>query len=677
MNREKRSAFWLAVASFLFLKPVFILGQGLSEGPAEMPAFFSQPLFSPGAISQELPSFEDLGNLKEFNQDQAGTGLEIFSQISHSPLASALAAPVIKELSPDSLSQIKKDIETAVHSDNAQERKALVLQISERLKEAQRKASPKVFAALKSYCKQLQTNAQSGVNAQAFNQSNGLDQALLPLAKVYAHDRNQEELIKNVSRDLSSIQARHVAETLKPFWKSGQNPEESSYAGQLLKNPSLYEASAAQQMERSDGALGGKNTRPVSPLKKNLLAQTPSTNDNEGDSINIGNQSVKRVLFPNNPNGGGDDVPSILAAGNLASQRTQIALYEETLDQDADSILEGARQGKSYEVIIDYSNLFPQKMGRENQDAHRVRSPQLQKLVDAYLAGTPNLKLYVLKGLAKFGIQHSKYRVWNIPLADGKNSQILETGSYNYSAHTQASNWENVVLTDDQKLIDLYQKDFAWMKSVARVFSEDLEPQEPALDTPIPTAGSLDQNFNGVPLPIATFSPAGGTDDTWIKIVKAAKQEIFIGMFAFYPWPSMMSAITERLSSGLPVRILADQGQSHNVASMAALRHLKEAGAQVRVIGGANNGGLFHNKIVIGDPRGDGIVATGSTNMSINGTRNNFENTLYLKGGYLSALTGYLEALWNLGTEADFSQASQGSPNPGPENHSPAPGKNS
>ena len=188
------------------------------------------------------------------------------------------------------------------------------------------------------------------------------------------------------------------------------------------------------------------------------------------------------------------------------------------------------------------------------------------------------------------------------------------------------------------------------MKSLARAFSEDLAPEDPTIQTPIPRADSLDQSFNGVPIPIASFSPAGGTDDAWIQIIKAAKQEIFIGMFAFYPWPSMMSELLNRLSSGLPVRILADERQSHNAASMAAMQHLKEAGAQVRVISGLNEDGLFHNKLVIGDPKGDGIVATGSTNMSINGTRNNFENTLYLKGSYLASITNYLEALWNRAT---------------------------
>ncbi len=655
--RKKITIFWFAAASFLGASPIFALGQNIDAGGAETSAFFSQPLFTPNGLSQELPSFENLGNLEEFKQSQAGTGLKIFSEISRSPLASALAVPILKQLSPDSLSQIKKDIETAVRSGNAQERKALVAQIVERLRDAQVRASPQVFAALKSYGQKIEANAQSGANARAFDQSRELDEALLPLAKVYAHDKSQEGFIKNLSQNLSSIQARHVAETLKPFWASGRNPEEGSYAWNLLSNPSLYQAPADQQMELSEESA----EQPAPPTSRHFLFPASSPND---DPVSIGNQSVRRVLFPNSPSGNGDDIPSVLAAGNLASQQTQIAMYEETLDQDADSILQGARQGKSYELIIDYSNLFPQKMGRGEDGAHQTRSPQLQKLVDAYLAGTPNLKLYVLKGLGKFGIQHSKYRVWNIPQADGKVSQILETGSYNYSAHTQASNWENAVLIDDQKLIDLYQKDFDWMKSVARVFSEDLDPEQPTLNTPIPTAGSLDQSFNGTPLPIATFSPAGGTDDTWIQIIKAAKQEIFIGMFAFYPWPAMMSAITDRVNSGLPVRILADQKQSHNVASMAALQHLKEAGAQVRIIGGASNGGLFHNKIVIGDSKGDGIVATGSTNMSINGTRNNFENTLYLKGGYLSALTNYLEALWNLGAEPDFSQNPQGlSPN--------------
>lgn len=630
----------------------------VSEEPVGMSPLFSQPLFNSGSLSAALPTFETLGTWKEFSGNSGGMDLGIFSRNSY--LAPVLLSPILNELSPESVSQLKEDIAAAAASTDENTRQALVAKISSRLKEAQEASAPKVFSALKAYYKEFQKQTNSSVSPGAFNASKDLDAALLPLAKIYAISKSQKELVKSISRDLTSAQVRHITETLKPFWKSGQNPKEGSYAWQLMRNSSLYDLSAAQELDRP-----AEKQIPASSLASRML-NSPALDGK--DTINIAGQSVARTLFPNRPGGEvGDDIPSILARANLASQQTQIAMYEETLDQDVDSILAGIKQGKSYDIIVDYSNMFPEKMGRENQEFHQTRSPQLQKLVDAYLAGNKNLQISILKGLGRIGIQHSKYRLWNIPLPNGQTSRILQTGSYNYSAHTQASNWENVVLIDDQKLIDLYQKNFTWMKSIARTFSEDLDPEEPSIQSPIPADDSLGQSFNGVSLPVASFSPEGGTDDAWIQIVKAAKQEIFIGMFAFYPWPSMMSELLDRLGSGLPVRILADQRQSHNAASIAAMQHLKEAGAQVRVISGLNNDGLFHNKLVIGDPKGDGIVATGSTNMSVNGTRNNFENTLYLKGGYLASITNYLEALWSMATESDLLQTPT-RPNPESEN---------
>lgn len=364
-------------------------GAGISEEPVGMSPLFSQPLFNPGPLAAALPTFESLGNWKEFSGNSGGMDLKVFSQNSYSPMAPALLSPILKELSPESISQLEKDIASAAASTDENTRQALVAKISSRLREAQKASAPKVFSALQAYFKELQKQTNSLVTPDAFNAFQDLNAALLPLAKIYATSQSQKELLKNISHDLALAQARHITDTLKPFWKTGQNPEEGSYAWQLMRNPSLYRPPAAEEIDWST-----KKQIPASSLAPRIL-NSPVLDGS--DTIDIAGQPVPRALFPNHPEGGtGDDIPSLLARANLASQKTQIAMYEETLDQDVDSILTGIAQGKSYDIIVDYSNMFPEKMGRRDQEFYRTRSPQLQKLVDAYLAGNKNLQISVL-----------------------------------------------------------------------------------------------------------------------------------------------------------------------------------------------------------------------------------------------------------------------------------------
>ncbi len=570
------------------------------------------------------------------------------------------------------MASLKRNIAALSATQDAKTQKALIAKIVKQLSSAGNKASPKVIAALEKYETRLEATGNSqAISPEDFEQAKALDQALPSLAKLYAKNEGQSNVIKNISRSLANIQYLHITKTLEPFWKSGKNPEPDSYAGKLASDPAF----------NSDTPWKGPNWMASQPQPAKVAApqgmpgiltmgQFPQILiPTHADMINIGGQSVRRTLFPNVPNGTGDDIPSILAAGNNASDFTQIMLYEETLDEDVASIIAGLKQGRSYDIVADYSNLFPTKLGFKNE----TRSPQLQQLVDAYLGGNRNLTLNVLKGLGRIGIQHAKYRIWNVRLPNGNTGLILQTGSYNYSQHSQDHNWENVVLIDDPKLIAFYQKYFKWAKSLSRPFSEDLAPTDPIIKTMIPQDSALVQSFYDVPLPIASFSPNGGTGDAWTKIINNSKQDVFVGMFGFYHSPDLVSKMIARLDSGLSLRVLADAKQSHNPASIADMKRVKDAGALVRTIGGASGDGLFHNKLLTGDSKsGSGIVATGSTNMSINGNQHNFENTLYLKDSYLGALTDFLEALWNMGTDADFTKLSTPLPQtpgntPGPQ----------
>jgi hypothetical protein len=661
--------YW-ALATLLIIAQCTVSAIEIAGPIAPEGGFFAQPLFDPASVTEFLPTLQELGQL-DLAPNKGARHWANMIQAANSPEGIAVLAPIFKEMTPESTQSLKQNIAALSSSQDPETRKILIKTISTLFNSAKNTAAPKVFAALSDYATRLNSEDKSqSISPEEFARVKALNQALLPLAKFYAKSESQKNIIGDISHSLAGVQRRHIMETLEPFWTSGTTPEPDSYAGNLIRNPILN----SRLPWKSNPQL---KTKPTEVRAHDGIAGILATNQfphlfvpTHEDMINIGGQSVRRTLFPNVPNGTGDDIPAILAIGNRASLSTKIMLYEETLDQDVQSILEGLKQGKPYDIIADYSNLFPEKARQK----HRTRSPQLQQLVGEYLAGNPNLKLSVLKGIGSIGIQHSKYRIWNIPQANGQTSSILETGSYNYSTHSQQHNWENVVLIDDKKLIGLYNQYFDWAKSLARPFSEDLDPMNPSIKkNSIPQDLGLGQSFNGVPLPIASFSPNGGTGEAWTKIINNSKQSVLIGMFAFFPWVNLVSTMLSRIDSGLSLRILTDVQQSQNPFSIAAMERVKNAGAKVRIISGASGDGLFHNKLLFGDPQANGIVATGSTNMSFNGTIHNFENTLYLKGGYLGALIDYMEALWNMGTEPDFSQHS--TPQPQNQGNNPPPAR--
>ncbi len=655
--------YW-TLSLLLLVAPLTAAAMETAEPLLPENGFLSQPLFTLSGASglssslKGLSSWSSNSSLNLNSEDaKAASWVEVLKDAA-TPEGQRLLAPLFNALNSKSKAKLKGQLNALILSNNPERQKVLLSQITSLLEKGRKKSTGQVLGLLKKYADNLAKDSEHpSLSKESFEKAKSLDQILAPLAKIYVRNPSQAKEINDLSQTVASIQYKHIAKTLEPFWASGKNPGHNSEAGKLLSDPAfnvdtvrkgplwLKSAETQKVMTPSDFNLRSSQLQMKFP---NIFIPTHS------DLIKIGSQNVKRTLFPNVPNGTGDDIPAILAAGNNSSNATQIMLYEETLDEDVASIVEGLKQGKKFEIIADYSNLFPEKMGRKES---RSRSPQLQKLVDEYNAGNSNLKLYALKGLGSIGIQHAKFRIWNVPHFFG-SSQILETGSYNYSTHSQENNWENVVFIDDKKIIALYQAFFNWAKSVARPYSDDLDPQEPTINSPIPTDSNMGQNFNGASLPIASFSPNGGTGEAWAKIINASQKDAIIGMFGFYPWPDLVSTIVSKLNSGLSIRVLSDIHQSHNPASIADMKKVKDAGAEVRVIAGAGETGLFHNKLVIGDGKNGGIVATGSTNMSLNGNRHNFENTVYLKDPYLGALVDYLEALWNMGTEPDYSQLS-------------------
>ncbi|MBI4056190.1 MAG: hypothetical protein HY399_01420 [Elusimicrobia bacterium] len=464
-------------------------------------------------------------------------------------------------------------------------------------------------------------------------------------------DLNEKLVLLRMGDETAQQMSEMQFERAPKVWISPWAEEESGPA----KSPSV---SAPEVVGEEGGAA------PATPetQEKSRLVQPPSAPavyvPTQAELIKFGNVDLPRVAFPTQT-----DIPKLLAEGNRMSEATIVALYEENLEEDVASILEGVKRGDRYIVVADYSNVFPDRMGR-GEDM-KPRSPQIQALIDNV---GPNLELYVLKGLGSIGINHNKFRIWNLRKdVAGTIRKILQTGSFNYTITSQKNHWENVMFVEDPVTIVLYETYFKWMLSLARPYREDLKPENPKI---VPGTTPRDENpsvlFHGTKFPRASFSPKGDTLDWLLKMLELTTDEFFMSIFGFYPPPPLQQGFLELLKRGKRLRVLADYGQSHNRASTAALLGIMDNGGEVKLISGPNEtpwkGGPHerseknHNKEAMADfkSESEGLFGeSGSTNVSKNAYDNNFENTLWLRDVYLALLREQAEYMWSVAFKPD------------------------
>ena len=359
----------------------------------------------------------------------------------------------------------------------------------------------------------------------------------------------------------------------------------------------------------------------------------------------------------------GDDIFKLWGAAHAQSKSALIAAYNFDDMAMAQSIVDASKKGQKQVIVGDYSNWFPQRMQQAIDEAKRTGKPlpamkPAMKLIVANLG--PNLQLYILKGLGSYGINHNKFTVFTG--ADGK--QFLQSGSFNYSDNSQSKHWENVVFSNDADRISFYKNYHAWILRHARPYSPKLQPLDPTLNPkdPIPTDASRTILFHGIPFPKVTGSPNGGTEDWLVKAENLVKKTLDILMFSPYPTPKMAAAIEALLAKGIPVRMIADQGQASNAGNI--LEPLLQKGMILKTIVGPDvilhqqpwsHGSFMHEKVMIFDGlMTDALAKMGdSLNISLNALQHNFENQGFWQGFHAAYIQAHFNYLWELATTAD------------------------
>ena len=707
------------------------------------------PIFDPAPAREALPDLakfdawtnSDSGKtlIGELLQDEQTRWLGLFRQLdTRDPDPDQLAqiSPVIQQINADPArrARLQQNIERLSNGSLAADQQSVVLaEVVRDFRDAREEVADKAIKQLRDFkdgfaarIKKLGLKQEDVAREVDTVKRRMID----PIAYLYGTTPQRAKALSDLSRYLTNFKVSYMADALDQGRETAEEPDFAvSPTVTFLATEAPKPKSATEQSSRILRPSAAELRRFGTPTLIDSGARTGDIN-----RIVLGSKSdpnaikTDPMVFPFFPGAQGPaaatDVVALLEAGNLASDVTYISMYEQGLDQDVDSIISQARKGKKFIIVADFSQLFPEKVARVNQrlfpnsrdNARPVkpRRPQYQKLVDAFLAQNPtdnnwrdlNIQLYALKGKGSIGINHNKFRIWSFP--DGR--KVLQVGSFNYTPRSQFNHWENVMFFDDstpegKQIVEIFELYHRWQIAGGGAvrFSEDLEAEDPDITSPLWHQTAFTQKYRDTDFANVSFSPAA-TDDpgssyAWVeKLINLSNQDVYFAMFGFYPPQEMMDALKgfmtrarkESQADGPVLRVLTDYSQSHNSASMAALKLIMAwKDAEVRVLSGPNEtdpsqhhelGEVMHNKLARGrylDPETakkimkdiaareqatQMVIAGGSTNTSKNAWYKSFENMIWMVLDqyqrtytmYAQPLSEYMDALWDLGRIPKF-----------------------
>jgi phosphatidylserine/phosphatidylglycerophosphate/cardiolipin synthase-like enzyme len=141
------------------------------------------------------------------------------------------------------------------------------------------------------------------------------------------------------------------------------------------------------------------------------------------------------------------------------------------------------------------------------------------------------------------------------------------------------------------------------------------------------------------------FSPKGGTSKELARLIKAAKKEIVVAVYAFSS-KYLGQALSAALKRGIKIRVLLDGGNARKAYSID--EWLACEGIDVRFI--EIKRGSLHHKFMLIDARS---ITTGSYNFTNESEFRNYEAAIFTNNkALIQAFAAEFERLWKLCTPA-------------------------
>lgn len=329
--------------------------------------------------------------------------------------------------------------------------------------------------------------------------------------------------------------------------------------------------------------------------------------------VKFNGETFPSVAFrPNTP------VDALLISAIDASKTSiRVALYEFSSRGIFQALQRAKRRGVKVQVILDYSNAFPEN--EPGADYHRRRSEQIWGLV------RDHFDVRILRGVTAFGINHNKFGVF-----DGK---MAEFGSYNWSYTSEHSHYENANFSNEKSRVAGLNSyyDYLWARAVPEAQARMHVWDETVADPPADPSPSV--AFNGIKLPLYVFTPGDKLEDVLVSAIDAARTSVDYAMFS--PRSTKVAAALKRAADrGLRVRAVIDESQSQSEYFKPFADWLALNGVEVKILSGPNGpesdfplAEKMHNKFMILDGK---LVETGSANHTKRASLDNYENTHFL-----------------------------------------------
>jgi phosphatidylserine/phosphatidylglycerophosphate/cardiolipin synthase-like enzyme len=245
---------------------------------------------------------------------------------------------------------------------------------------------------------------------------------------------------------------------------------------------------------------------------------------------------------------------------------------------------------------------------------------------DDYGLGDPenNFNQFEIAGAEIVTDQRSGLMHDNFLIIDGKT---VWTGSWSYTEKGTYQNNDNALVFEAPEVVALYQHEFNQM------FEEkQFGPRSPSSPKNEVVAA-------GIPAAVY-FSPHDDVQPVLKDLFNKAQTSIKFLAFSFTD-DDYSNTLQQVINRGIPVDGIFETSGSDN--SVSEFKTLFCAGAKVRTDG---NRFLLHHKVVVIDEK---IVITGSTNFTLNGLRENNENTIIIQDTALAKV--YLEEFKRLWSE--------------------------
>lgn len=360
-----------------------------------------------------------------------------------------------------------------------------------------------------------------------------------------------------------------------------------------------------------------------------------------GASVRLNGVSLPSRLFSDQ-----DQISrSLIKAIDATTTSLEIAIHGLALRDVAAALQRAKARGVRVRIVMNQTHVFPEK-----ERDHR--EPEVQMLLDE------GFEMKMLRGGDLYGVMHNKFAVF-----DG---QVLETGSYNWTAAADRQHFENALFTDEASRVADYSAYWRWLWERSADIDVKNPPAKPVLaepgeerpkladlpPAPLPSASSVE--LNGVELPQQAFSPFSA-EAYVVKALDAANTYIDVANFSFTSAP-IRDALLRAKSRGVHIRIVLDERQFKFLKEM---RELVTLGFEVRLSAGKDgHRGVQHNKMAVIDGK---LVQTGSFNWTTNAHKNNYENVLFLDApDDVAAYESYFDRIWDQAREpaaSDFENA--------------------